>query len=51
MRAELEQYLEELRGSLEVETDLNGSRTGWAQALRLAIIATEAELATMKVEA
>lgn len=41
---ELKQYLEELKGDLDVEIDLHGGRTRLAFDLRQAIIATEIEL-------
>jgi DNA-nicking Smr family endonuclease len=47
-RIELEQYLEGLHASLEVEVDLHGSRTERARDIRLAIIATEKELQEIK---
>ena len=48
MREELEQYLEMLRGDLEVEVDLHGSRTVRARDLRNLIIYTEKELEGLK---
>jgi len=48
MIEELEMYLEELRGSLEVEIDLHGSRSEMAKAWRLAIVALEKEIEGLK---
>jgi hypothetical protein len=48
MREELEQYLESLKAGLEVEVDLFGSRTQMAHDLRLNILKTEKELASLK---
>lgn len=45
---ELEQHLEELRASLEVEEDLHGSRTRMAHDLRVSIIKTEQEVERLK---
>jgi hypothetical protein len=48
MIEELENYLEMLRGDLEVEVDLHGSRTQWALDLRMLIIKTEKEVERLK---
>ncbi len=44
----LEEYVQELYGSLDAEVDLHGGRTQWAHALRLAILATEKEIEVLK---
>jgi hypothetical protein len=41
---EIKQYLETLKGDLEVEIDLHGGRTQLAFNLRRTIIATEKEI-------